>query len=176
MPNPDGGGLGARRGLFWGFFVGMLILDQLVKAWVRANLALGGTRNWPWTGVLELRRENNSGIAYGLLGGKGVFLTPVAIAIAAGSIVYIYRHPKESRWNHAAFGLLASGALGNLYDRLFLDGQVTDMFWVRVFDFPIFNVADSCITVATVMLMIGWWREAAVKPTVLAKEEPSPNA
>ena len=49
-----------------------------------------------------------------------------------------------------AMGLLASGALGNLYDRLFDRRGVTDMFWFRAINFPVFNVADACITVATI--------------------------
>ena len=128
-------------------FVLLLIVDQLVKAWVRGNLRLEESRAW-WPGVFELRRTYNEGIAFGMLRGKGVWLTPVAVVIAVGAVWYVYRHPKESRWNHAAFGLLAAGAVGNLYDRVVMR-QVTDMFWFRLIDFPVFNVADACITVAT---------------------------
>lgn len=156
----------------------MFIVDQAVKAWVRNNLRLEETRPFPWPGVLEIRHAKNTGIAFGQLEGKGVFLTPIAVVIAAGAVWYVYRHPKESRWNHAAFGLLASGAIGNLYDRL-NGGEVTDMFWPRFITFPIFNVADACITVATIMLMIGWWREATTKkeearPDPANSPEPSP--
>jgi lipoprotein signal peptidase len=38
---------------------------------------------------------------------------------------------------------------------------VTDMFWFALINFPVFNVADSCITVATGLLILGWWSEAA---------------
>jgi signal peptidase II len=47
--------------------------------------------------------------------------------------------------------LLCAGAIGNLIDRLAL-GRVTDMFWLRFIDFPVFNVADVCITIAGVLL------------------------
>ncbi len=158
-----------KRILFWFALVAMLVLDQWVKAWVRKNMVVDQSIAW-WPNVFELRRANNTGIAFGQLEGKGVLLTPVAIFIALGAIIYIYRHPKESRWNHVAFGLLASGALGNLYDRV-VAHQVTDMFFFRLINFPIFNVADACITVATIMLMIGWWREAAVKGSVSVKPQ-----
>lgn len=154
--------LNLKRALFWTCFVAMFVVDQLVKAWTRNSLRLDETRPFPWPGVFEIRRANNTGIAFGQLEGRGIWLTPVAVIIAAGAVWYVYRHPKESRWNHAAFGLLASGAIGNLYDRL-TSGKVTDMFWFRYINFPIFNVADACITIATVMLMIGWWKEATVK-------------
>ena len=161
-----------KRLLFWGFFVVTLILDQWVKAWVRGNMRPDQSIPW-WPNVFELRRAANTGIAFGQLAGKGVLLTPIAVAIALGAVGYIYRHPKESLWNHAAFGLLASGALGNLYDRV-AAREVTDMFFFRLINFPIFNVADACITVATVMLMIGWWRDATVKPP--KSVEPTPDA
>ena len=57
-------------------------------------------------------------------------------------------------------GLLASGAIGNLYDRI-VNGRVTDMFYFRSINFPVFNVADSCITVATILLILMWFSEAA---------------
>lgn len=162
-----------KRALFWATMIGTLIIDQAVKAWTRNSLNLEQTLPVPWPGVFEIRRAYNEGIAFGMFQGKGVFLTPVAVVIAAGAVWYVYQHKKESRWNHIAFGLLASGALGNLYDRLVL-GQVTDMFWFRAINFPIFNVADACITVATIMLMIGWWKESAKKEPAVA-EPPLPS-
>ena len=162
--------LSGKRSLFWGSFLGLLVVDQLVKAWVRLNMNEGQSLSLPFPGVFEIERAANTGVAFGAFEGKGVLLTPIAIAIAIASVVYIYRHPKESRWNHAAFGLLASGAIGNLIDRLFLHGKVTDMFYFRLIQFPIFNVADSCITVATIMLMIGWWREGVAKERKGVKE------
>lgn len=165
--------LSLKRALFWGSMVGLLVVDQAVKAWTRNTLRLEQSLPVPWPGVFEIRRANNTGIAFGQLEGRGVLLTPVAVVIAVGAAWYVYQHPKESRWNHVAFGLLASGALGNLYDRIVMK-QVTDMFYFRAINFPIFNVADACITVATIMLMIGWWKEAASKKEEKpVKEEPA---
>jgi len=163
-----------KRSLFWIAMISTLIIDQWVKLWTRNNLRID--QSLPgWPGVFEIRRANNSGIAFGQLEGKGVLLTPVAVIIAIGAGWYVYNHPKESRWNCVAFGLLASGALGNLYDRLVLK-QVTDMFYFRYINFPIFNVADACITVATIMLMIGWWKESTKKEKmVVAANTPEPN-
>lgn len=50
-------------------------------------------------------------------------------------------------------GMLAAGAIGNLIDRLWM-GKVTDMFWFRLINFPVFNVADACITVSAILLAI----------------------
>jgi len=138
----------------------MLALDQAVKIWARTTMRPSGSVGGaPWPGVFEFTLTYNEGIAFGMFQGAGVYLTPIAIAIAIGSGVYSYKHPHENLWTHIAMGLMASGALGNLYDRLTL-GKVTDMFWFRLINFPVFNVADSCITIATLMLMVSWLRPA----------------
>lgn len=152
-----------RRILFWVMLVLMLVVDQLVKAWARHTFgnnlnALGGA---PFPGVFEFTLTFNEGIAFGLFQGRGILLTPVAIFMAGGAMFYCLRHPREHVITHIAMGLLASGALGNLYDRLFLK-HVTDMFYFRLINFPVFNVADACITVSAVLL-IGTWVFDAMK-------------
>lgn len=145
---------------FWIIFLGMLVLDQWSKGWIRGHLPPGGSfEGKPFPGVFELTLIYNQGIAFGMLKGAGPLLSPIAILIACGSTWYSLRHPKESMFTHAAMGLLAAGALGNLYDRV-VNHQVTDMFWFRLINFPVFNVADSCITVATCLLILGWWGDA----------------
>ena len=138
-----------------------LVLDQVVKAWVRGAIPPQGTLSGrPFPGFFEITLTYNEGIAFGLAQGSAVYMTPVAVVIAVGAGIYSFRHPKEGVTSHLAMGLLASGALGNLYDRLKF-GKVTDMFWFRAIDFPVFNVADSCITIATILLILTWLREAA---------------
>jgi signal peptidase II len=102
----------------------------------------------------------NEGIAFGMLQGFGALLAPVAVIIAFATWLYSYRNPKESSWTHLAMGLLSGGAIGNLIDRLAL-GKVTDMFSIRVFEFPVFNVADSCISIAGAILVLRWTFEIA---------------
>ncbi|RYG44158.1 signal peptidase II [bacterium] len=173
--------------LFLLLFVLGVAIDQIVKEWVRQSIPQGGSmRGLPIPNVFELTLTYNKGIAFGLFQGAGVFMTPVAVGIAAGAGWYSYKHPRETDWMHAAMGLLAAGAIGNLYDRLFHQ-RVTDMFWFRGIEiggnryaeFAVFNIADACITVATIMLMIVWWRDAvrqknepAVAPTPSEVREP----
>jgi len=132
-----------------------LVLDQIVKFWARA--AASGVEGRSilalWPGVFELKLVFNEGVAFGMGQGFGVYLTPIAFLIAAGGLWYSWKHPSEPVSVHVTAGLLASGALGNLYDRLVL-GHVTDMFWIRIINFPVFNVADMCITFAGVMLVL----------------------
>lgn len=152
-----------RRWLFWLMLIGMLVLDQSTKAWARHAFVERHREGFPIPGVLELTLTYNKGIAFGMLQGSGVLMTPIALGIAIAALIYSHRNRGETRWTHVAMGLLASGALGNLYDRLFL-GKVTDMIYVTAINFPVFNVADACITTAAIMLMLVWAKDV-FKPT-----------
>lgn len=166
-------GVRSSRILFWAVFVGSLAADQVVKALMRLNFAENQSATLI-PGILDLRLTYNKGIAFGQLQGFGVYLAPVAIVIAIGAAVYTYRHAKETAWIHGAMGLLASGALGNMIDRLFL-GRVTDMFETRFVQFPVFNVADACISVAAAVLIVKWGFESFSKPHTEATAAASPE-
>ncbi|MEZ0324402.1 MAG: signal peptidase II [Fimbriimonas sp.] len=159
-----------RSWIFFAVLFGTYALDMLVKAWARGAMPEGGSlHGLPWPGIFEFKLTYNEGVAFGLFQGSGRFLAPVAIAIAIGAGWYAVKHPKEGTITQVAMGLLASGALGNLYDRMFL-GRVTDMFWIRLIDFPVFNIADTCITFATILLIVIWWRDAMRPKPVLVEE------
>ncbi len=152
-----------RSWIFFAILISTYALDMIVKAWARGAMPEGGSINGlPWPGVFEFKLIYNEGVAFGLFQGAGSFLAPIAVAIAIGAGWYSVKHPQEATISHVAMGLLASGALGNLYDRVTM-GRVTDMFWIRIIDFPVFNIADTCITFATILLILIWWRDA-MKP------------
>lgn len=148
-----------RRWLCIAFFVSMLIADQVTKQWARTAFVERQQPGFPFPGVLEFTLTYNKGIAFGLMQGSGLLMTPIALLIAFFALNHSWKNPDDTRWSHTAMGLLAAGALGNLYDRLF-EGRVTDMVYVRAINFPVFNLADACITSAAIMLMISWGREA----------------
>jgi signal peptidase II len=147
-----------RHRVFWWVFVAAIILDQSTKFWARSTFAPRESPGLPWPGVFEFTLTYNEGIAFGMLQGFGLFLAPIAIAIAVAAYAHSKRHPEDSAWMHVAMGLLAGGALGNLWDRL-VYRKVTDMFWFRAIDFPVFNIADSCITIAATILIVHWLGE-----------------
>ena len=144
--------------MVFGFF---LVVDQVVKAWARgAAENVEGRVIYPlWPGVFELKLLYNRGIAFGMLQGMGVWLAPIAIAITVAAAYHVYKNPRESKVVHFGLALLAAGAIGNVIDRIWL-GKVTDMFWFRLIDFPVFNVADSCITIAAGLLVWKWGLDA----------------
>jgi signal peptidase II len=81
-----------------------------------------------------------------------MFVT-IALLVIAGIAAYWYRVRPRRAVLVVALGLFAGGALGNLVDRV-SSGLVTDFIQVP-FGFPVFNLADSCISVGVAMLM--WW-------------------
>lgn len=154
----------------------MLVLDQAVKFWARGAVdgREGASIHPLWPGVFELTLVFNRGIAFGQLQGYGVLLTPIALIIAGGAIWYSTKHPQASKLYHIVAALFAAGALGNLIDRLFL-GKVTDMFDFRLIKFPVFNIADACITVSGVIMVLLWLKEAVEEKKGVresGKEEP----
>lgn len=102
-------------------------------------------------GVLELKYLENRGAAFGILqGGKVIFLiiTPIVLLIAA---YVMLRMPNGGKYRvlHILLDCIAVGAVGNLIDRIRLD-YVVDFVYIRLIDFPIFNVADMFVSIATV--------------------------
>lgn len=132
----------------------VVLLDQLTKTWIRNNLALGSS--WaPIEGLAPYFRLvywYNTGVAFGMFQGQGDIFTILAILIAA-AIIYYYPKAAEEDWTlRLAMGLQLGGALGNLVDRLTV-GHVID--FISIGRFPVFNVADSSITVGVGVLLLG---------------------
>ena len=75
----------------------------------------------------------------------------IVILIALAAILWIAFQSRRDKFLSVAFGLIIGGAIGNLLDRI-ADGYVTDYFAVG--RFPIFNVADSCITIGAVLVIL----------------------
>ena len=106
-------------------------------------------------GLLTLRLVRNPGAAFGMAQGLTIVFTGVAVAV----VVVILRLARrlQSRWWAVALGLVLGGALGNLLDRLLRSpgpgrGHVVD--FLELPRWPVFNLADSAIVVAAV-LMVG---------------------
>lgn len=130
----------------------VLVADQLSKAWVAR--ALGpepGAVVQPLLGDwLNLVYGRNTGIAFGLLQDLPGLFTVTSILITAGAVYAYAAHlPNRSPWVQTGVGLLLGGAIGNIVDRLRF-GYVVD--FVQVGWFPLFNVADSAISIGVAIL------------------------
>lgn len=150
--------------------ISIFIIDQLVKVWARTEGEVEGrVFGMIWPGVIELKLVYNTGIAFGLLEGAGVFMAPIAIFIVALVTYMAWVRKEEGRSFFIIYGLLVAGAIGNLYDRVF-HGKVTDMFWLRFIDFPVFNIADMAITAFAVLVVF-----SIINEIIHEKRNPQPH-
>ena len=122
--------------------VGVVVaLDQLTKAWVRADLDPHERIN-VFFGI-DLTLVKNTGVAFGALSGRGA-LVLIAVGLAmAGLLAYFAAHITKP-WLWLPVGMVFGGALGNLADRVRIHG-VTD--FIDPVLWPAFNVADMCIVI-----------------------------
>ncbi|MFM8237718.1 MAG: signal peptidase II [Actinomycetota bacterium] len=138
----------------------IVVVDQLTKVWAVAALADGPR---PIVGdLVEFRLIRNPGGAFGRFPG----FTPLLAVLAAVITVVIVRLMRrtDDRILLTGLVLVLGGALGNLADRFFrapgfLRGHVVD--FVSVGWWPVFNVADACITVGAVLIVVRMLRPAA---------------
>lgn len=152
----------------------IILLDQVTKVLVRRNLALG---EWwsPWVWLepyVRIVNWKNTGAAFGILPGLGDVIAILAVVVAIAIVYYFPRVPREDWTLKLAMGLTFGGALGNLIDRLTI-GWVTD--YMSIWRFPVFNVADFCITMGVIVLLLGVWSQERNRadPTEQAVEEPA---
>ena len=146
----------ARTSAHWGVFVGIavvvVVLDQLAKAWLVGNVARGEVREVLGTTV-RLVYHQNSGALFGLFRDQAILFGLISIGVI-GLIVGYHARSGRSLYLSVALGFLLGGAIGNLVDRLRL-GYVVDFVDIGIGDlrFYTFNVADSAISTAIVLLV-----------------------
>ena len=134
----------------------VLALDQLSKYWVARVLGEGDDIHLI-RGLLKLSYTENPGIAFGMLGSGDLKWALVAVSLVAIMVViyYLARTPASNRLLLWSLALLAAGISGNLIDRIRM-GRVIDFIEVyyRDFHWPVFNVADSAITIGAALMAI----------------------
>jgi signal peptidase II len=154
MPEVERQGSGWRGGLFLIIAAFVVALDQISKLWVRSYL--DSYETIPLVGCLSLTNVRNTGSAFGLFANQVFLLTVVAIVVLVAILLFYRYFSRSNILGISALGLVFGGAVGNLIDRLRF-GYVTDFVDVRLwrdFHWPAFNVADSAITVGSIMLVI----------------------
>ncbi len=107
-------------------------------------------------GVFNLTYVQNQGASFGMLQGfQWFFIVITVLVIGAATWLMIRYRKKQPRFLKVAIALAYAGAVGNLIDRI-IYGYVRDFFDFRMFDFWkwIFNVADACLVVGSIMLGI----------------------
>lgn len=128
----------------------VLIADGITKA-VAMNLLSYGESLPVIPGAFHLTLVLNKGAAFGVLAHYRLLFVAVSVFAIIAILAYILFRGERSLAVGLALGLVLGGASGNLVDRIRF-GYVIDFFDMRIW--PVFNVADSCITVGCVLL--GW--------------------
>lgn len=134
--------------------IALVALDQFTK-----YLAVQNLQDKPAykiiDGWLELNFLKNSGAAFGMLQNQKVFFILIAVLIIVIIGYVLFRMPDDKKYNvmHILLVMIASGAAGNMIDRVRQD-YVVDFIYFVIINFPIFNVADIYVTVATFLFVI----------------------
>ena len=149
-------------------------IDQLSKVYIKTHFELGEARevfSWFWIVFVE-----NNGMAFGIEWFSKLFLTLLRILAVGvlGWYIHTMIHKQEVRTSYLTMiSLITAGALGNIIDCVFYGkiwgyadwfyGKVVDMLYFPLirnaageclFFRPVFNIADSCITVAVILIII----------------------
>lgn len=137
------------------------LLDRVTKFWALKEL------HRPISvipGLFSLSLAENRGAAFSLFSGgneviRKIFLLLIPLFVVLGIFYYVFKRENLSPVLSVSLGLIAGGALGNLYDRFF-NGKVVDFidFHFRNFHYPTFNVADVGVFVGTVLLIFFYRR------------------
>jgi signal peptidase II len=143
----------ARWPIFIGIAVAIVVLDQLAKAWLVSTLS-PGERIEVVGDYVRLIHSQNTGALFGLFRDQALFFAIVSVGVV-GAIVWFHHSSGRNTLLSVALGLLLGGALGNMTDR-FRIGYVVDFVDVGVGNlrFYTFNIADSAISLAILLLLI----------------------
>lgn len=140
-------------------FAGVLILDLLTKGLIIPNLipSVGDSID-VIPNFINFVYVKNTGAAWGILGGRPVFLIILSIIVLALFIAFYILRVKKVGNNSSSLlaisvGLIAGGCLGNLFDRLVF-GYVRDFINFQFISFPVFNFADIALTFGVIIMII----------------------
>jgi len=152
---------------------GVIALDQLTKQIAKQFLFYGPGQVNLIGDWLKFTYTENRGIAFGLEFAGPMFITVFALLATVAIFYYLYKTRRNNIYYILSFGMIIGGAIGNLIDR-FLYGQVIDFIHVDLYKgyifgkyialWPIFNIADSAISIGVVIMLI-WYQHIFEDPT-----------
>lgn len=129
----------------------LLAADQLSKIWAARSLA---TPLDIWHGVLAFNYAENRGAAFGMMQNMQPLFIIMSIVFAVAASIYLAARQRSlPRIAQLGGWLAVTGAIGNMIDRA-VRGYVVDFIYVYAIDFPIFNIADVCLTLGAALVII----------------------
>lgn len=146
----------------------VIVLDQATKQWVVHYFEL--YESLQLMPSLNLTYVHNTGAAFSFLSSAGGwqrwFFVGIALVATCVLLIWLSRLKVHEKWMAITLSLILGGAIGNLYDRIEY-GYVVDFIdvYYNSFHWPVFNIADSAITIGVVMMLIDMCREEDSKGT-----------
>ncbi len=139
----------------------LILIDQLTKWWIRADFSLGESIS-VLDGFFNITYVRNTGAAFGMGAEfhdsvrRPLFLF-IPVLACLWLVWLIWKSKRGKLLDLVSYSLILAGAVGNLIDRFVL-GYVVDFldFHHGAWHFPAFNIADSSITIAACLLIIGF--------------------
>lgn len=139
----------------------IVVADQLTKHWALNRLS--GDRTIDLVGSLRFNLAFNKGMAFSQATGAGPIIGALGFVIVIVMVLWLRRSATGAA--AVAAGMIVGGAIGNLIDRLFrgdawLRGAVVDFIDLQWF--PIFNIADSAISLGAMLMIVASFRKSSV--------------
>ncbi|WP_019242383.1 MULTISPECIES: signal peptidase II [Bacillus] len=132
----------------------VIALDQITKVIIDKTMEIGDSIQ-VINNFLNITSHRNTGAAWGILAGKMWLFYIITVIVIVVLVYYIQKMGKTHMLLGTSLALMLGGAIGNFIDRLFRK-EVVDFVDTNIFgyDFPVFNVADSALTIGVILLMI----------------------
>ena len=132
----------------------IFILDQIVKLFVGFSLNLNSSIV-VFDKFFYISNVHNYGAAFSILYGNRIFLVVISIITLFFVYYFLLKNKRFDWFNIILYSLLIGGILGNLFDRI-IYGYVVDYldFYIFGYNFPIFNIADVCIVISVILIVI----------------------
>ena len=137
----------------------VLVFDMLTKYLLIGSLIPNvGDQASFIEGFINFVHVQNDGASGGILGGQTALLIVITLVLLGVLVWYYLLQLKEGQNKYltllsVAMGMIFGGSLGNLYDRVIF-GYVRDFINFQFINFPVFNIADSAITIGVILLVI----------------------
>ena len=122
----------------------IIIFDRVTKYFAVKNLYGGDIVNFI-PGVVQFRYAENTGMAFSMLSGARWIFIFVTVVACVGVLYYMLSNRCKSLWLYWSLGVVVSGGIGNLVDRV-MQGYVVDFIEPTFVDFAVFNIADCAVT------------------------------
>ena len=131
-----------------------ICIDQLSKIIISNVLKLNSCKEII-SNFYYMCNAHNDGAAWSILSGSRYFLILVPFIVIPIIYYFFIRNKKIGIIETISYGMLIGGIIGNLIDRI-IYGYVIDFFDFIIFgyDFPIFNIADTCIVISIILIIL----------------------